>query len=464
MKQIRIGSGAGYGGDRIEPAIDLIERGNLDYIIFECLAERTISLAQKAKQKNPELGYNELFEYRFDKILDALKDHKVKVITNMGAANPESAAVRCLEMAKEKGFEKLKIAYVKGDDIGDRLGDYLDYPVLETGGSLSEIQGEILSANGYIGIQGIVDALRNGADIIITGRVADPSLALGPLVYEFGWSMEDYDKLGKGTWIGHLLECAGQVTGGYFADPGYKDVPELWNLGFPMIEVDETGNGIITKLPGTGGMVTSETVKEQTLYEIQDPENYFTPDVIADFSKVKIEEAGKDRVRISGASGKAPTGNYKTSVGYHDCYIGEGQISYGGGNAVAKAQLAKEILEKRFEKIGLVYDEIRFDFIGMNSLYGDSISKQLNSGNIAEVRLRVVARVKTIAEAELVGNEVEALYTNGPSGGGGATKNIKDIVSIASIFIPVEDFTISVGYLEADNKNKQESQPSPIYG
>lgn len=450
MKKIRIGSGAGYGGDRIEPAIELIERGDLDYIIFECLAERTISLAQKAKHKNPELGYNDLFEYRFDKILDALKNHKVKVITNMGAANPESAAKLCAVMATEKGLKNLKIAYVKGDDIGDRLEKYLNYQVLETGGRLSDIQGEILSANGYIGIKGIVDALRAGADIIITGRVADPSLSLAPLCHEFGWSMDEYEKLGKGTWIGHLLECAGQVTGGYFADPGYKDVPELWNLGFPIIEVDENGNGIVTKLPGTGGMVTRETVQEQTLYEIQDPENYFTPDVIADFSKVRIEQEGKDRVRIYGASGKAPTGKYKTSVGYHDCYIGEGQISYGGGNALARAQLAKEILEKRFEQIGLVFEEIRYDFIGLNSLYGDLISKQLNTGISSEVRLRVAARVKTIEEAEQVGNEVEALYTNGPSGGGGASKNIKDIVSIASIFIPVEDFEISVGYLEVN--------------
>lgn len=450
MKKIRIGSGAGYGGDRIEPAIELIERGNLDYIIFECLAERTISLAQKAKQKNPERGYNDLFEYRFDKILDALKNHKVKVITNMGAANPESAAKLCSVMATEKGLKNLKIAYVKGDDIGDRLEKYLDYQVLETGGRLSDIQGEILSANGYIGIKGIVDALRAEADIIITGRVADPSLSLAPLCHEFGWSMDEYEKLGKGTWIGHLLECAGQVTGGYFADPGYKDVPELWNLGFPIIEVDENGDGIVTKLPGTGGMVTRETVQEQTLYEIQDPKNYFTPDVIADFSKVRIEQEGKDRVHIYGASGKAPTGKYKTSVGYHDCYIGEGQISYGGGNALARAQLAKEILEKRFEQIGLVYEEIRYDFIGLNSLYGDLISKQLNTGISSEVRLRVAARVKTIEEAKLVGNEVEALYTNGPSGGGGASKNIKDIVSIASIFIPVEDFEISVGYLEVN--------------
>ncbi len=450
MKTLRIGSGAGYGGDRIEPAIDLIKRGNLDYIIFECLAERTISIAQKAKQKDPNKGYNDLFEYRFNEILDALKSNKVKVITNMGAANPKSAAKKCQEIAIKKGLSNLKIAYVEGDDISEHLNDYMDYSVLETGKSLSSIEGEILSANGYIGCAGIVEALQNNADIVITGRVSDPSLTLGPLIYEFGWSMDDYEKLGKGTWIGHLLECAGQVTGGYFADPGYKDVPELWNLGFPIIEVDEFGDGIVTKLPNTGGLVTTETVKEQTLYEIQDPHNYYTPDVIADFSQVKVEQLEQNIVRISGASGKAPTGNYKTSVGYHDCYIGEGQISYGGNNALRKAQLAKEILEKRFELVGLEFEEIRFDYIGFNSLYMDTISKNMGDYIPNEIRLRVAARVKTLENAEIIGNEVEALYTNGPCGGGGAAKNIKDIISIASIFVPTHHFQITVGYMEVE--------------
>jgi len=448
MKTLRIGSGAGYGGDRIEPAIDLIERGNLDYIIFECLAERTISLAQKAKQKDPNKGYNDLFEYRFDKILDALKKNKVKVITNMGAANPKAGAKKCQEMAIEKGIKNLKIAYVEGDDIGEHLNDYMNYQVLETGKPLSSIEGEILSANGYIGCAGIVEALENGADIVITGRVSDPSLALGPLVYEFGWAMDDYERLGKGTWVGHLLECAGQVTGGYFADPGYKDVPDLWNLGFPIIEVDETGDAIVTKLTDTGGMVTTQTVKEQTLYEIQNPHNYFTPDVIADFSQVKVEQVKKDVVRISGASGKKPNSYYKTSVGYHDCYIGEGQISYGGHNALNKAKLAKEILEKRFELVGLEFEEIKFDYIGFNSLYMDTISENMGNYIPNEIRLRVAARVKDLKNAEMVGNEVEALYTNGPYGGGGAVKNIKDIISIASIFVPVDHFQITVGYME----------------
>lgn len=458
MKTIRIGSGAGYGGDRIEPAIDLIMRGELDYIIFECLAERTVSIAQKRRRENPNLGYNDLFDYRFTRILDAFAELRAegrkapRVVTNMGAANPAAAAERCRAMAAERGLAGLRIACVTGDDKTDELDRYLGYVTIETGAPLSDIDGEILSANGYIGCSGIVRALEGGADVVITGRVADPSLALGPLVHEFGWAMDDYERLGRGTWVGHLLECAGQVTGGYFADPGFKDVPDLWNLGFPIIEVDGQGNGVVTKLPGTGGLVSEATVQEQSLYEIQDPKNYFTPDVIADFSQIHIEQDGADRVRIHGAGGKAPNGFYKTSVGYHDCFIGEGQISYGGQTALPKAELARQIIEKRFELIGLEAEETRFDYIGVNSLYGDAVSDAIRGEGAqapTEVRLRVAARTKTAEAAREVGREVEALYTNGPSGGGGATASVRDIVSIASILIPSDHFHVDVKLLEA---------------
>ena len=450
MKQIRIGSGAGYAGDRIEPAIDLIRRGNLDYIIFECLAERTISIAQKKKLGNPQLGYNDLLEERFQAIFSVYAQHPVKIITNMGAANPQAAAARCSQLAREQGLSGLKIAWVSGDDMTARLEEYQEETVLETGRPLKEIHGEILSANGYIGCQGIVEALTNGADIIITGRVADPALVVGPLVHEFGWSLQDFDHLGKATLVGHLLECAGQVTGGYFADPGYKEVPELWNLGFPIAVVEESGDAVITKLPGTGGIVSEDTVKEQMLYEIQDPASYFTPDVIADFSNLRAQQVGPDQVRVSGAAGRQPNGFYKTSVGYHDCTIGEGQISYGGANALARAQLAKEVLEHRFAQIALKYSEIRYDFLGVNSLYQNLISQTIcpNAAPPAEVRLRVAARCDNPKEAEKVGNEVEALYTNGPCGGGGAAKSVRDIISIASILIPREDFSIEVHFVE----------------
>jgi hypothetical protein len=450
VKKIRIGSGAGYAGDRIEPAVELMKKGNLDYIIFECLAERTIAIGQQKKLKDPSKGYNELLEHRMKQVVPLCKENKIRVITNMGSANPVAAAKIVKEIAEKQGIKGLKIAAVIGDDIFNNIDKYIDYKILETGEKLESIKHQIVSSNAYIGTQGIIEALEGGADIVITGRVADPSLTLAPLMFEFGWSTENYELLGKGTLAGHLLECAGQVTGGYFADPGFKDVPELWNLGFPIAEISEDGEIIITKLNDAGGMVTEDTCKEQIIYEIHDPENYLTPDVIADFSKVTVTQVGKDRVLMKGASGKEKTGLFKTSVGYKDCYIGEGEMSYGGSGAYARANLAGEIIKKRLDYIKAPIEELRIDLIGVNSLYKDSLSDVLNNGNkdLGEVRLRVAARTLTKADAEIIGNEVEALYTNGPAGGGGARKGVKEIVSVASIFVPSEDINIKVVYEE----------------
>lgn len=451
MKTIRIGSGAGYGGDRIEPAIELLHRGHLDYIIFECLAERTIALAQLQKSKNPDLGYNDLFEYRMTPILDAFKEgHRTKIITNMGVANPLSAMKKAVSMAKERGLTNIKFATVTGDDIYEQLDQFMSCETIETKRPLNKLNGDIISANAYIGAKGIVEALENDADIIITGRVADPSLVVGPLVYEFGWSMDNYDMLGKATIAGHLLECAGQVTGGYFCDPGYKDVDNLWNLGFPIAEFSEDGHLVITKLEGTGGCVNEMTCKEQILYEIQDPSNYYTPDCIADFSQVFVQQVGKDRVSIHDVTGKPHNGVFKVSVGYKDCYIGEGQISYGGSTALSRATLAGEIVQKRLEICNCQYEELRIDAMGVNSLYQNCISTSIaDSDNTPiEVRLRVAARTKDRKNAELVANEVEALYTNGPGGGGGAVKSVREIISVASIFVPRDAITIQVTYAE----------------
>lgn len=449
MKTVRIGSGAGYAGDRIEPAIDLMEKGNLDYIIFECLAERTISIAQKRRNENPLLGYNDLLEYRFDKILDVLSHEKVGVVTNMGAANPEAGAKKVMEMAKEKGIEGLKIAWVSGDDVGNHLEDYKEYVTIETNDKLSAIKGEILAANGYIGCKGIVEALNMGADIVITGRVADPSLTLGILVHEYGWDMDDYIRLGRGTAVGHLLECAGQVTGGYFDDCDKKKVSDLWNLGFPIAEVSEDGNCKISKLENVGGIVTIDTVKEQLIYELIDPENYFTPDVVANFANIHLTQVEKNVVLVENASGKEPNHFYKTSVGYHDCYIGIGEISYGGYKCIERANLAAEILKKRFEVTKLNLEETRYDLVGVNSLYGNEISRNINKVTTpTEVRLRVSGRSTNYYDARRVGEEVEALYTNGPFGGGGVDKTVKNIVSIASILVPADEFTIKAHMLE----------------
>jgi Acyclic terpene utilisation family protein AtuA len=281
---------------------------------------------------------------------------------------------------------------------------------------------------------------------VITGRVADPAIFLGPLIHEFGWAMDDWNALGQGTLIGHLLECAGQITGGYFADPGAKDVAGLARLGFPIGEIAEDGDFVVTKVAGSGGEVTAATVKEQMLYEIHDPARYYQPDVIADFSHVRVEEIGRDRVRVSGGRGAAKTGRLKVSIGYIDSYIGEGQISYAGPGAVARGRLAGDIVRERLALAGVRMSETRFDLIGVDSLHGG----ELSAGQAPyEVRLRVVGRTETMAEAVKIGNEVETLYTNGPAGGGGAWKSAREVVAVASALLPEDLARPSIRLLEA---------------
>ncbi len=437
MKKIRIGSGAGYAGDRLEPSLELIEHGALDYICYECLAERTIAIAQQARLKDPSKGYNALLEYRMNAALPLAHKHGVKIITNMGAANPLAAVEVVKRIARDKGISGIKIAAVYGDDVFPRIDEYRGAAVWETGEPLERLAGEIVSANAYLGCEGIVEALKRGADVVITGRVSDPALFIAPLVYEFGWKPDDWDRLGKGTVIGHLLECGGQATGGYFADPGKKDVPEPWRLGFPLIEADENGDAFITKVVGSGGVVTTDTCKEQLIYEIHDPSTYITPDVTADFSRVSFTQSGKDVVEIRGATGRARTDTLKVSIGYKDCFIGEGEISYGGPNCVERARLAREIVRRRLELRAVPTDELRMDIVGVDSLYRNDAAPLPSSPS--EARLRVAARTKTREAAAAIGNEVETLYTNGPAGGGGATATVQEIISVASILIPRAD-------------------------
>ena len=366
MKTIRIGTGAGFSGDRIEPSVEVAERGDVQYLVFECLAERTIALAQQAKLRDPTQGYDVLLADRMRAVLPTCRAKGIKVITNMGAANPIAAAEKTAEVARSLGLRGVKIAAVTGDDVLDavRSGDYL---LDETGETVASLGNRIVSANAYLGAGPIVGALAAGADVVITGRAADPSMFLAALIHEFNWSMEDWTRLGRGTVVGHLLECAGQITGGYFADPGFKDVPEMARLGFPIAEVTEDGMAVITKVPGTGGVVSTATCKEQLLYEVHDPARYFQPDVVADFSGVAVTEAGPDRVRIEGGDGTRRTGTLKVSVGYVDSYVGEGQISYAGPGAVARGRLALEIVEERLRLIGVQARELRFDLIGVDS-------------------------------------------------------------------------------------------------
>ncbi len=442
MKSIRIGSGAGYSGDRLEPAIDLMKKGNLDYICFEGLAERTIAMAQKSKQEDVSKGYNELLLYRMEQVLPLAHVHNIKVITNMGAANPLAAMKAVAELGNTLGLKGLKLAAVIGDDIFENINQYLDHTLIETGQPLKSLKGKICSANAYLGCGGIVEALSHGADIIITGRVADPSLFLAPMVHEFGWNLNHHEKLGIGTLVGHLLECAGQVTGGYFADPGKKEVPDLWNLGFPYVKIDNSGQGYVSKLQGTGGSVTRATCTEQLLYEIHNPQEYITPDCIADFSKVEFIEIEKDKIAFKGATAKNATDTFKVSVGYRNGFLGEGQMSYGGANCIQRAILAEEVVKKRLDLFSYDIRELRFDLIGINSL----LNRVEPSKSLSEVRLRVTGRTETKKQAQQIANEVETLYTNGPAGGGGASKKVEEIISISSILVPKKDINISIEY------------------
>ena len=435
MRTIRIGSGAGYSGDRIEPAVELAEKGDIQYLVFECLGERTVALAQQARMKDPEAGYDPLLEERMRAVLPVCGPKGIKIITNMGAANPLAAARKTAALARSMGLSSLKVAAVVGDDVLDACKQS-NLPIMEFDGSISQLGNRLLSANAYLGAGPIADALGGGADIVITGRASDPALFLAPIIHAFGWPMDDWNLLGKGIVAGHLLECAGQVTGGYFADPSYKDIPDLARLGFPIGEVGEDGSLVITKVEGSGGAVTAQTCKEQLLYEVHDPVRYIQPDVTADFSKVTIEEIGRDCVRISGGRGSERPATLKVSVGYVDSFIGEGQISYAGPGALARGRLALDIVRERLKLTGVAASELRFDLIGVDSLHGAQVSAGANEPY--EVRVRVAGRTENLREAVRIGNEVETLYTNGPAGGGGAFKSARDVVAVASVLLPRE--------------------------
>lgn len=443
MRTIRIGSGAGYSGDRIEPAVELAEKGEIRYLGFECLAERTIALAQGEKLRDPDAGFDPLLVARMEAVLPIAAANRVRVITNMGAANPLAAARKVAEIARRLQLQGLKIAAITGDDVLDEVQTG-DYALLERPGTVASLGNSIRSANAYLGIEPIVEALAGGADVVITGRVGDPALFLAPIVHEFGWAMDDWDRLGKGTVVGHLLECAGQITGGYFADPGYKDVPDLARLGFPIGEVAEDGTCVITKVDGSGGRISLQSCKEQLMYELLDPTAYLQPDVVADFSSVRMLELGRDRVAVSGGGGRRRPDTLKVSIGYIDGYVGEGQMSYCGPGAVARGRLALDIIAERLRLTGVRTSETRFELIGVDAVHKAATSA--SSAEPAEVRIRVAGRTDSMAEAIRIANEVETLYTNGPAGGGGASKQVRQVVAVVSTLIPREKVHAQVGY------------------
>jgi hypothetical protein len=422
---VRIGCGAGFAGDRLEPALALLERARLDYLFLECLAERTIAIAQKDRLADPSRGFDGMLLRRMEMLLPALCARGVTLLTNAGAANPLAGARAVAALAARQGLAP-RIAAVTGDDVLDRLSPDME---LDDGRRVGDL-GEVISANAYLGAEALLAGLRLGADIVISGRVADPSLALAPLMHRHGWAPEDWRLMARGTAIGHLLECAGQLTGGYFADPGRKDVPDLARLGFPFADVWPDGRAVFGKPEGTGGRLSLQGAKEQLLYEVLDPAAYLTPDAAADFTRVALRDLGGDRVEMTGGEGGPRPDRLKVSVGYRAGFIGEGEITYAGPGAEARARLAGDIVAAR---LGEGFEDMRIDLIGIDSAHGRSYG---NRPEAYEARLRVAARARDAARAQRVGEEVEALYCNGPAGGGGARKYLREVVGVASTFLP----------------------------
>ncbi len=412
--KIRIASGQGFWGDLLTAPVDQVTKGPVDYMMMDYLAEVTMSIMQKQKMKDPSLGYAKDLVPLMEKILSTIVQKNIKVITNGGGVNPLSCRDAIFAVAKKLGIRGLKIGVILGDDILGSLDSLktkgIDLKNMETGESLATVRDKIVSANVYFGARPIVEALQQGAQIIVTGRTTDTALTYAPMIYEFGWKWDDWDKLATGVVSGHILECGGQASGGNFS-ADWKSVPDLAHIGFPIAEAYSNGEVVITKHENTGGMVSVQTISEQLLYEIGDPTNYITPECIADFTTIHLEQVGKDRVKLSGVKGKANTQLFKVSMSYADGYTAVGTLTYAWPDALEKAKAADQILRTRLADLKLQFDEIRTEFLGLNSCHGP-IAEIPNIIN--EVVLRVGVRSRDRKAVERFGAEIAPLILTGP--------------------------------------------------
>lgn len=449
-KTLRIGTGSAWWGDRVEPAGLNAERGELDYLCFETMAEATVSAAQVRARRDPDFpGYDTHLDARMRAVLPACMRKGTRIISNQGWINPRGAAERVVQLLQEAGIRGVKVAAVEGSLITERVLALTD-TILENGQSTATLALDLISAEVYLGAEPIVEALRAGARIVLTGRVADPSIFMAPMMYEFGWDPLDHVRVGAGNGIGHLLECGAQITGGYFADPGFKDVPNPWDLAFPIAEVEANGDVVITKVAGSGGAVTVQTVKEQMLYEVHDPANYITPDVVVDFTQAQVEQIGPDRVRVRGLTGKPRTPTLKVSMGCTEGFIGEDMFFYAGPGALRRAQLAKRILEERFKLVKLDAQDLRIDFLGLNAIHGDATPH--DAPEPYELAVRVAARTRTREEAAKVGREVDAMAVSGVGHTGKRVPHqdrTREVIGVWSSLVPREHIPTTVAYFES---------------
>lgn len=451
--KIRIASGQGFWGDLIDAPYHQVTKGDIDYLVMDYLAEVTMSILQKQKNRNPKLGYARDLPGLMKKILPICKEKGVKVITNGGGVNPVACADAILAEAVELDIEELDIAVVLGDNIIDCLDDVIakgcELNNMESGESIINYKDKMLSANVYFGAMPIVEALERGADIVITGRTTDTGLTLAPMIYEFGWDKKNYDLMAAGTIAGHILECGAQSTGGNFLGD-WQSIENFTEIGFPIAEAYPNGEVIITKHENTGGQVSFDTVAEQLLYEIGDPADYITPDCVADFTSIKIEDLGNDRVKVFNIKGKPETDSYKVSCSYHNGYSASGSLTYSWPLALTKAQKADRILRKRLQYLKLEFDEIRTAFIGYNATH-ETLAQEMDEDKINEIMLRVSVRAQERETITRFGQEIAPLILTGPpsvTGFAGGRPKPSDVIAYWPALMPKDLVKPKVKILE----------------
>jgi hypothetical protein len=446
---VRIGCGAGFAGDRADASAAVIAElarcSGPRFLMFETLAERTLALCQIERRRDPSRGFSPAVERMLPAALGPCLSQGIRIIGNFGGANPRAAGRRIAELARDAGFPTARIAVIEGDDLTDTI-PLDELRAREVGGALLADRPAIVAANVYLGAEPIARALDAGAAIVVTGRVADPALVLGPLTHAFGWNWTDWQRLAAGTLAGHLLECGAQVTGGYFTDPGVKDVPGLADVGYPIAEMSATGAFVVTKPRGTGGLVDRRTVTEQILYEVHDPAAYLTPDVTLDITDVALAEDGRDRIRVSGARGGERPQTLKATVFIESGVLGEAEISYAGPNAAARARLAADIVATRMRRRAPDL-RVRIDAIGRDSTFGMLAHEATAAPELSEVRLRFAAQSMDRTPVELLLDEVEALYCAGPAGGCGVRRHLSPRLASASCLIERERVAPTVTFV-----------------
>ena len=439
--KIRIASGQGFWGDLIDAPYNQVTKGDIDYLVMDYLAEVTMSILQKQKMRNPNLGYAKDVPELMKRILPICIEKGIKIITNGGGVNPVACADAILDIAMRINVKELKIAVVLGDDILERIDEInnagCELNNMETGESLKAYQDKILSANVYFGAFPIVEALQKGADIVITGRTTDTGLTLAPMIYELNWSKDNLNLMAAGTVAGHILECGAQSSGGNFSGD-WKSITNMAEIGFPIAEAYPNGDVIITKHDGTGGKVSFETVAEQLVYEIGDPASYITPDCVADFSSIKLEDLGSDRVRVFDVKGKPATDFYKVSCSYADGYSSVGTLTYSWPEALTKAKAADQILRQRLNNLNLQFDEINTEFVGFNATHGP-LSVEIDEDKINEIMLRFSVRSRDFASVQRFGFEIAPLILTGPpsvTGFAGGRPRPKEVIAYWPALIP----------------------------